>query len=151
VTNQTKDLSLSISVARLDLGTRELFGTGLDGELVCAHIRHAIGADMPDASVRVSVFRPDDDERPSVMVVVRSPGGPSAARQRLTAVAYERPVAHIKHVGTFGQIWHGLAAERAGFDDALLTGLGGVIAEVATANIGFFDGATGTWPSAPAR
>jgi branched-subunit amino acid aminotransferase/4-amino-4-deoxychorismate lyase len=84
------------------------------------------------------------------MVVVRPPGEPPAVTQRLTAVAYQRPAAHIKHVGTFGQIYHGLAAERAGFHDALLTGPGAVIAEGAITNIGFFDGNAVVWPSAPA-
>lgn len=141
---------LGLHLSRLDSATRELFGTSLDGDLVRAHIRHALAAGMLDASVRVSVFQPDGDEHPSIMVVVRPPGEPPAVPQRLTAVQYQRPAAHIKHAGTFGQIWHGRAAERAGFDDALLTGPGGIIAEGAITNIGFFDGKAVTWPSAPA-
>jgi len=113
-------------------------------------IGHALGAVLLDASVRVSVFQPDGDERPSVMVVMRPPGEPPAVPQRLASVAYERPVAHIKHAGTFGQFWHGRAAGRAGFDDALLTGPGGVTTEGAITNIGFFDGTSVTWPGAPA-
>ena len=140
---------LALHLSRLDAATQELFGSGLDGELVRAHVRQALGADIGDASVRVSVFQPDGDERPSIMVVVRPPSDPPAAPQRLTAVSYERPVAHIKHVGTFGQIYFGVAAERAGFDDALLTGPGGVISEGAITNIGFFDGDAVVWPSAP--
>lgn len=140
---------LAFHLARLDSATRELFGSGLDGELVCAHARHALGTGPVDASLRISVFQPDDDERPSVMVVVRPPAEPPAELQRLTAVEYQRPAAHIKHVGTFGQIYYGRAAERAGFDDALLTGPGGVIAEGGITNIGFFDGNTVIWPSAP--
>jgi branched-subunit amino acid aminotransferase/4-amino-4-deoxychorismate lyase len=141
---------LSLHLARLDSATRELFGTGLDGELARARVRHALGADTPDASVRIGVFQQDGDEPPSIMVVVRPPGEPPPGPQRLTVVTYQRPVAHIKHVGTFGQIYHGLAAERAGFDDALLTGSGGVIAEGTISNIGFFDGNGVIWPSAPA-
>jgi branched-subunit amino acid aminotransferase/4-amino-4-deoxychorismate lyase len=140
---------LGLHLSRLDSATRELFGSGLDGELVRAHVRHALAADIRDATVRVGVFQPDGDERPSIMVVVRPPSDPPAVPQRLTAVSYERPMAHIKHVGMFGQIYYGLAAERAGFDDALLTGAGGVIAEAAIANIGFFDGGAVVWPSAP--
>jgi branched-subunit amino acid aminotransferase/4-amino-4-deoxychorismate lyase len=141
---------LSLHLARLDSATRELFGTGLDGEVVRGRVRHALGAGTPDASVRISVFRPDGDEVPSIMVVVRPPREPLAAPQRLTAVTYQRPVAHIKHLGTFGQLYHGRAAERAGFDDALLTGPGGVIAEGAITNIGFFDASAVIWPSGPA-
>jgi branched-subunit amino acid aminotransferase/4-amino-4-deoxychorismate lyase len=95
------------------------------------------------------VFQPVADEQLSIMVVVRPPSDPPAAPQRLTAVPYQRPVAHLKHVGTFGQIYYGLAAERAGFDDALLTGPGDVIAEGGITNIGFFDGDAAVWPRAP--
>jgi branched-subunit amino acid aminotransferase/4-amino-4-deoxychorismate lyase len=142
---------LALHLARLDQATRELFGTGLDGELVRAYARHALGGGggAADASLRISVFQPDADEQPSIMVVVRPPAEPPSAPQRLTAVRYQRPVAHIKHVGTFGQIYYGRAAEKAGFDDALLTGSDGVIAEGGITNIGFFDGATVVWPSAP--
>ena len=140
---------LDLHLSRLESATRELFGTGLDGDLVRANIRHALGTDTPDASVRVSVFQPEDGQHPSVMVVVRPPGEAPVAAQRLTAVRYERPVAHLKHAGTFGQIWYGQAAERAGFDDALLTGPDGVIAEGAITNIGFFDGEAVVWPDAP--
>lgn len=140
---------LRLHLARLDSATRELFWTGLDGELVRAHVRHALGSEVRDASVRVSVFQPDGDEPPSVLVVVRPPSDAPSAPQRLTAVPYQRPVPHLKHAGTFGQIYYGLAAGRAGFDDALLTAPGGVIAESATANVGFFDGDAVIWPSAP--
>jgi branched-subunit amino acid aminotransferase/4-amino-4-deoxychorismate lyase len=140
---------LGLHLARLDAATRELFDVGLDGDLVRAHARHALGAGIADASVRIGVFQPDGAERPSVMVVVRPSAGPPSAGQRLTAVEYQRPVAHLKHVGTFGQFYYGRAAERAGFDDALLTGPDGVIAEGAITNIGFFDGSTVLWPSTP--
>jgi hypothetical protein len=60
-------------MSRLDSATREMFGTGLDGDLVRAYIRHALAADIPAASVRVSVFQPDTDESPSVMVIIRPP------------------------------------------------------------------------------
>jgi hypothetical protein len=33
---------LGLHLSRLDLATRELFGTGLDGELVRGYIRHAL-------------------------------------------------------------------------------------------------------------
>jgi branched-subunit amino acid aminotransferase/4-amino-4-deoxychorismate lyase len=140
---------LGLHLARLNSATRELFGPGLDGGLVRKHIRHALGTGIPDASVRISVFQEGSGEPPSIMVVVRPPGEQPAVPQRLTAVSYLRPGAHIKHVGTFGQIYHGEEAERAGYDDALLTGPGDVISEGAITNIGFFDGNALIWPSAP--
>jgi len=140
---------LDLHLRRLAAATDELFRVGLDRELVCDRIRHALGPTR-DASVRVVVFLPDGDEAPSVMVAVRPPLDAPTAPQRLQSVAYERPVAHIKHVGTFGQIHFGRLAERSGFDDALLTDAGGVVAEGAITNVGFFDGAGVVWPDAPA-
>jgi len=140
---------LRLHLARLDSATRELFGLGLDGGLVREYIRHALGAGILDASVRVGVFQEDSGEPPSIMVVLRPPGQQPSVPQRLTAVSYHRPVAQIKHVGTFGQIYHGEAAERAGYDDALITGPGDVISETTISNIGFFDGDAVVWPSVP--
>jgi branched-subunit amino acid aminotransferase/4-amino-4-deoxychorismate lyase len=140
---------LGLHLARLDAANRELFGTGLDGDRVRASIRHALGGDIADATIRLVVFRPDDAEDVSIMVIVRPPHDMPAAPQSLQTVEYQRPVAHIKHVGSFGQIHYGAAAERAGFDDALLTGPGGVISETSIANIGFFDGGSVVWPDAP--
>jgi branched-subunit amino acid aminotransferase/4-amino-4-deoxychorismate lyase len=140
---------LQLHLARLDSATRELFGTDLDGGLVRARIRHALDSTTKDASVRVYVFQPDGAAKPSVMVIVRPPGQPLAGPQHLTVAGYQRPVAHIKHLGDFGQSYFGLAAERAGFHDALLTGADGVISEGTITNVGFFDGSVVIWPSAP--
>ncbi|GAB3960291.1 aminotransferase class IV family protein [Actinoallomurus acanthiterrae] len=140
---------LELHLARLDAANRELFGSGLDGELVRERIRHALGDDIHDATIRLTVFQPWGVGGVSMMVIVRPPGGMPAAPQGLRTVGYQRPVAHIKHVGAFGQIHFGMAAGRAGFDDALLTGPDGVISETAIANIGFFDGASVVWPDAP--
>jgi branched-subunit amino acid aminotransferase/4-amino-4-deoxychorismate lyase len=106
---------------RLDAATLELYGTGLDADQVRARIRQALGADITDATVRVTVFQPDPAGQPSVLVTVRAPAEPPDRPQRLQSVAYQRPVPHLKHTGTFGQIHYGLAAERSGFDDALFT------------------------------
>jgi len=137
-------------LGRLDAATRELFGTGLSGEVVRDRLRHALAGHADDASVRVDVFRPEGDEDASVMVTVRPPAAPPGRPQALRTVSYERPAAHLKHAGTFGQIYFGLRAERDGFDDALLTGPGGIISEAAISNIGFFDGDAVIWPDAPA-
>ena len=131
-------------------GIGALFGTGLDGGRVRDHIRHALGADTDDASVRVSVFWPDADDTASIMVTVRPSGSLPGSPQALQAVSYQRPVPHIKHAGTFAQTRYRRLAGRAGFDEALLTSPGGVISEGAITNVGFIDGATVIWPDAPA-
>ncbi len=62
---------------------------------------------------------------------------------------YLRPAAHLKHLGDFGQSYYIRLAAARGYDSALLTGPGGVIAEGGITNIAFFDGTTVTWPDAP--
>ncbi|MGH3646119.1 MAG: aminotransferase class IV [Micromonosporaceae bacterium] len=86
----------------------------------------------------------------SVMVLVREAVEMPSAPWRLKSVPYLRPVAHLKHVGGFGQAYYGRVAQRDGFDDALLTGPGGAIAEAGIANVGFFAGDALVWPDAPA-
>ncbi|GAA0623603.1 aminotransferase class IV [Streptomyces crystallinus] len=140
---------LALHLARLDAATRELFGPGLDGGRVRALVRAALaGAGAEDAAVRVYVYGPD--EEPTVMVTVRPPVDLSPEPQHLLSVPYERPVAHIKHLGGFGQAYYGRIAERRGYTHALLTGPGGEIAEGAITNIAFWDGSTVVWPDRPA-
>jgi branched-subunit amino acid aminotransferase/4-amino-4-deoxychorismate lyase len=144
----TKGLQLHLD--RLRTASEELFGTGIDPDTVRDRMRHALeGAGTSDASVRVSVFRPEDDGELSILVAVRPPVGPSTRPQRLMSVPYQRPLAHLKHAGSFGQIYYGRRANARGFDDALLTGPDGVISEAAISNIAFCLGDTVIWPAAP--
>jgi branched-subunit amino acid aminotransferase/4-amino-4-deoxychorismate lyase len=137
---------LGLHLARLAAANREVFGAELDTAAVRDHIRHALGAG--DASVRVYVR--ELDGRPSVIVTVRPPGGMREGPWKLQTVPYQRPVAHIKHASDFGQGYYQRLAQRNGFDEALLTGPGGVICEGSVTNVGFWDGAGITWPDAPA-
>ncbi|WP_411069512.1 aminotransferase class IV [Streptomyces sp. cmx-4-25] len=137
---------LGLHLERLDRSTRELFGRGLDGGRVRGLVAGALeAAGRRDASVRVYVY---EGARTVVTVRAPAPDGPGAP-QRLTSVAYERPAAHLKHLGGFGQRYHGEAARRAGYDEALLTSPSGEIAEGAVANIALWDGTSLVWPSAP--
>lgn len=136
---------LRLHLDRLAGATRELFGVELDTDLVRARLAHAV-RDIPDAAVRINVYRPDDL---MVLVAVRPPTPPPSAPVSLRSVRYERPAAHLKHVGGFGQIFHGQRAEAEGFDDALLTDHTGAVEETTVANIGFFDGTGVVWPAAP--
>ena len=138
---------LDLHLARLSAAQQELFGTHLDADLVRGYIRHALGADTPDASVRVYLRQPED--RPAVMVTVRPPAEMRGVPWRLQTVPYQRAVAHVKHLGDFGQGYYGRQAQRNGFDEALLTGPDSVICEGSITNIGFHDGAGIAWPDAP--
>ena len=140
---------LALHLARLDTANRELFGQELDGDRVCQLIRHALGPETPDASVRVHVQELDPEDGPSVMVIIRPPGGLPGATFRLQSVPYQRSLAHIKHIGDFGQTYYHRFAVRNGFDEALLTGPDGAVSEGALCNVGFFDGTEVIWPAAP--
>ncbi|WP_052499080.1 aminotransferase class IV [Streptomyces vietnamensis] len=137
---------LALHLDRLDRSTRELFDRELEGKRVRELVTGALAnAGRRDASVRVYVY---EGARTVVTVADPAPDGPGAP-QRLTTVDYWRPAPHIKHLGGFGQRYHGEAARRAGFDEALLTSPYGEIAEGAVTNIAFWDGTSVVWPSAP--
>jgi branched-subunit amino acid aminotransferase/4-amino-4-deoxychorismate lyase len=139
---------LASHLRRADAAHRELFGHGLDTGAVRAH--WALAARRHPASYLRATFYDTPDGHAHDLVALRPPSDPPVRPQRLRPVSYLRPLAHLKHTGTFPLIYHGLAAERDGFDDALLTTPDGEIAETTTANIGFASGRQVTWPAAPA-
>lgn len=142
---------LPFHLRRLDDATRELFGADLDGDLVRERVRHALArSGRTDASVRVNVFQPADTPGSpvAVMVAVRPPAVVAPGRKRLKSVPYQRPAAHLKHVGGFGQAYFGRQVAAEGYDEALLVGPAGEIAEGAVTNIGFIDGDTVVWTDA---
>lgn len=143
---------LELHLARLGRANEELFGAPVDPDLVRERVRHALGGDA-DASVRVYLLQPAEVSPVVMKVTVRAPFELSGGAQSLQSAAYQRPVAHIKQVGGgFGQAYFGRRAVGSGFDDALLTGPGGVVSEAAIANVAFFDRGGGglVWPDAPA-
>ncbi|RNL71040.1 aminotransferase class IV [Streptomyces sp. I6] len=143
---------LPLHLERLDHATRELFGTDLDGDRVRALVRHALGGSgRSDAAVRVYVYgAAAGGGAPTVVVTVREPRTMPPRPRSMMPVPFLRPVPHIKHAGGVGQAYYGRAAALAGFDDALLTGPGGEIAEGHAANVAFWNGTSLVWPEAPA-
>src|SRR5258708_2978381 len=91
-------------VARLDAANRELFGVGIDEQVVRSHIRHALGEDIADASVRVHLYEGGD--QPSLMVTVRPAGAMPPAPWRLRPVPCPRPVAHLKPTADLRQRYY---------------------------------------------
>jgi 4-amino-4-deoxychorismate lyase len=147
---------LDLHLARLDAGTRELFGTSLDTALVREWLRTALAGRDGDAAVRITVFsRAFDRERPArafapdVLVTVTPPRHADATPVRLQTFHHERALPAIKHVGTFALFHHRRLAQLAGFDDALFVDASAAISEASIWNIGFFDGARVVWPIAP--
>ncbi len=140
---------LDVHLRRLAAQSRELFEEELDADRVRALVRQALrGAE--DASARVIVFRVADAEAASIMVVVRPPREMPPTPQALLSVDHQRPLPHVKHIGGFGQAHYRRVAERAGFDDALLAGPGGVVSEAGVCNVAFLSAGELLWPDAPA-
>ena len=96
------------------------------------------------------MFRSSSTDDISVMVSVRPPAPAPAMAQGLQTVPYQRPLAHIKHAGGFGQSYYGSLARGNGFDEALFIGPDGAVSEGSITNIGFIDGGSVVWPDAPA-
>ena len=139
-----KTRGLDLHLERLASSNREAFDADLDPDRIRSLIRHAL-AGSDDASVRVYIHRSDDT--PGTVVTVRPPAE-MASPLRLRSASYIRPDPHIKHVHTDQGLYRE-AAQRAGFDDAVLTTPDGRISETTMANIGFFDETGVIWPDAP--
>lgn len=139
---------LSLHLDRLQSAHAELYGTIVDPAIVLNRVREAV-SEVPHSYLRVTLFE-SNPGNVQVMTALRPPVAPARTPIGLLPVVYQRPAAHIKHVGGFGQLYFGRMVTRQGFDDALLTTADGEISETATANIAFIDGdGTLVWPSAP--
>lgn len=149
---------LDLHLQRLQQGTLELFGTGLEAAQIRAWMRQALHDDgFEDASLRVTVFsRAFDFRQPlqpvavDVLVATAPPVDLPATARRVHTVPYQRELPQLKHVGTFALFQHRRAALQAGFDDALFLGPGQRISEGTTWNIGFAVDDVLVWPQAPA-
>lgn len=143
---------------RLKAATRELFDARLDD----ARIREAIlaaldAAGVDDASVRITAYardfdyaRPDRTLPVDLLVSINPPRQAQAGPAWVKTYAFQRPLPHLKHVGTFPLFQHRRQALREGVDDALFVDARGRISEGSVWNIGFWDGRQVVWPQAEA-
>jgi len=133
---------LGLHLARLDTAHREIYGKPLDGDLVRDRIRHALDG-RPDASVRVYGYWA------GLIVTVRGPQQMLGRPYSMTVQHFQRPLARLKHVGSWGQgRFHDLAT-AAGFDEGLLVDETGRISEGTITNVGFWRDGSVIWPDAP--
>ena len=137
---RTRGLDLHLS--RLEAAHRDVYGRALEGEEVRAGIRHALGGQL-DASVRVYGYWAGQ------IVTVREPQDMPHRPHSMTAVQFQRPLARLKHVGSWGQGRFREIALAAGFDEALLMDETGRISEGTITNVGFWRDGRVIWPDAP--
>jgi branched-subunit amino acid aminotransferase/4-amino-4-deoxychorismate lyase len=133
---------LDLHLARLEAAHRDIYGKPLDGNLIRARIRHALDG-KPDASVRVYGFWA------GLIVTVRGPHEMLGRPYSMTVQHFQRPLAQLKHVGSWGQGRFREFALAAGFDDGLLVDETGRISEGTITNVGFWRDGTVIWPAAP--
>jgi len=132
---------LDLHLARLAAAHQEIYGSPLDGDVVRAHIRHALDG-RSDASVRVYGYWA------GVILTVRGPREMPDRPHSMTAQHFQRPIARLKHVGSWGQgRFHDLAT-AAGFDEGLLIDENGRISEGTITNVGFWRDGFVVWPVA---
>ncbi|MBA8824916.1 branched-subunit amino acid aminotransferase/4-amino-4-deoxychorismate lyase [Saccharopolyspora lacisalsi] len=142
-----------LHLRRLTHSSHELFGHQVDPERVRALLRHALRTAPSEVSVRINVFptQGDDNEaaEPDVMVAVSPPvSGVAAPPWQVRTTAYERELAHIKHVGFFGVLHQRRLAHAAGYDDPLFVDRHGRVSEGAIWNVCFWDGEEFVFPEA---
>jgi branched-subunit amino acid aminotransferase/4-amino-4-deoxychorismate lyase len=133
---------LELHLARLHGAHQEIYGKPLDTDLVRLRIRRAL-AGRPDASVRVYGYWA------GLIVTVRGPHGLDRRAYAMTAQHFQRPLARLKHVGSWGKGRFQEMAVAAGFDDALLVDETGRVSEGAITNVGFWRDRAVVWPDAP--
>jgi branched-subunit amino acid aminotransferase/4-amino-4-deoxychorismate lyase len=140
---------LGVHLERLTAASREVWGEVLDPGLVRERVRHALASSgTRDAALRVYVHRPAGAL--SLMVTLAAPGAVGDVPLRVRSVPYVRPFPHLKHLGGFGQVHHGRLAAGEGYEEILLTGPGGEVAEGGVTNVLFWDGERLVLPTAPA-
>jgi branched-subunit amino acid aminotransferase/4-amino-4-deoxychorismate lyase len=133
---------LDLHLARLEAAHQEMYGRPLGGQEVRDRIRHALGG-RPDASVRVYGYWA------GLIVTVRDPQDTPDRPHSMKVAQFQRPLARLKHVGSWGQGRFREAAIAAGFDEGLLTDETGRISEGTITNVGFWRDGTVIWPDAP--
>jgi branched-subunit amino acid aminotransferase/4-amino-4-deoxychorismate lyase len=133
---------LDLHLARLDAAHRDIYGERLDPDLVRARIRGALG-DVRDASVRVYGYWA------GLIVVVREPGGLPARPHSMRSQHFQRPLARLKHVGSWAGGHFRDRAIADGYDEGLLVDHTGRISEGTITNVGFWRDGTLVWPDAP--
>ncbi|WP_405139867.1 aminotransferase class IV family protein [Nocardia sp. NBC_01388] len=147
---------LTLHLDRLRRDCRDVFATELDTNRVRDLVRHALPASDDSLVVRITVYdpalqlaHPGAPAQPHILVSARPALVVPQTPLTLQAAVGHRQMARIKHLGLFATQYLRAGAQRAGFDDVLLTSPEGTVSEIATSNIAFInDDGQLIWPDA---
>ena len=147
---------LALHEQRLQAGTLELFGSNLDFSALREQMRMAVAA-AQDCTLRATVFSRNFDFRnpagtfaTEVLISLSPPAHASTRAVKVKSFEFQRPLPHVKHVGTFPLFHYRRLALGHGYDDALFADAEGRISEGSVWNLGLWDGEQVVWPEAPA-
>lgn len=146
---------LDLHLERLRTASDELFGRHLPDGQVREHLRAALGAAPPDASLacfitsRPGEFMPTSPEvRLDVLIKISDPATPPTGPLALDVVRHERHLPQVKHVGEVSKTLYLRRANARGFDDAAFEDGSGRLSEATIWNLAFWDGNSVIWPEA---
>lgn len=146
---------LDLHLRRLREASLELYGRAVPDEQLRQWLRDALERSPPDLSLTATVFLPageftadDGGARPSVLVRTAPPSDGPRGPLALAAVAHERMLPHLKHVGEIAKTYHLRRALAQGFDDAAFLDRAGRFSEATIWNLAFWDGEAVVWPQA---
>lgn len=146
---------LDLHLGRLRGASDELFGRHLPDERIRELLSSAARATLPNVSLTCFVCaRPGEFARTrgpvelDVLIKVTNPAAPPTGPLTLDAVAHERHLPHIKHVGEVAKTQFLRRANARGFDDAVFLDASGCLSEATIWNMVFWDGQSVIWPKA---
>ena len=114
---------LDLHLARLRFASQTLFGQALPDDTVRAHLRAALAAGPADLSLTATVYSPAGeftvaDAVPEVLIRTGTPSNGPTGPLTLAAIAHERFLPSVKHVGEGAKTQLLRQAAAQGFDDA---------------------------------
>ncbi|MFF8594431.1 aminotransferase class IV family protein [Streptomyces sp. NPDC015220] len=146
---------LDLHLERLRRGSLELFGRALPDEQVLTQLRTALKDAPADLSLMATCYPPageftaaGPDTAPAVLVRTAPPATGPEGPLALAAVAHERFMPSVKHVGEPAKTYFVRQAAARGCDDAVFVDRHGRLTEGSIWNLAFWDGSTVVWPAA---
>lgn len=136
---------LDLHLERLRRGSDELFGRHEPDDRILGYLHDAVLGGPADCSL-VCALTFDGAKSIDVWVRQTAPSVVPAGPLALDVASYQRPLAHVKHVGEVGKRYYAHRARAAAFDDAAFRDTSGRLTEATIWNLAFWDGERVLWP-----